>query len=171
MASQQRVVKNAAGTMYAGKCLQSTLMSTGLIVVIEAGSDTVNSTCLLPKSMFHHPPLYRPFPLLQHLFLEYCLTRKHKEKAKQRSTAFSIKKDSLHSMMRDRCLMSQQSLKKCYDGEMSLPSVRSLGMPICVTHRCLTAIPHLLEVDDVYRGYRLPAGSVVVPNTWYVSLK
>ncbi|KAG6883974.1 hypothetical protein C0993_002332 [Termitomyces sp. T159_Od127] len=30
---------------------------------------------------------------------------------------------------------------------------------------CL-AVPHLLDVDDEYMGYRLPKGSVVVPNAW-----
>src|ERR1700733_11056746 len=32
-----------------------------------------------------------------------------------------------------------------------------------------SAIPHLLTVDDVYKGYRLPAGSIVVPNAWFVT--
>ncbi|RDB27983.1 hypothetical protein Hypma_002125 [Hypsizygus marmoreus] len=27
-------------------------------------------------------------------------------------------------------------------------------------------VPHLLEVEDKYKGYRLPAGSVVIPNVW-----
>nr|AIO05499.1 cytochrome P450 1 [Hypsizygus marmoreus] len=27
-------------------------------------------------------------------------------------------------------------------------------------------IPHLLVADDVYKGYRLPAGSIVIPNAW-----
>jgi cytochrome P450 len=30
----------------------------------------------------------------------------------------------------------------------------------------LSAIPRLLANDDEYRGYRLPAGSVVVGNAW-----
>ncbi|RDB21839.1 hypothetical protein Hypma_010803 [Hypsizygus marmoreus] len=30
------------------------------------------------------------------------------------------------------------------------------------------AIPHFLEVDDEYKGYRLPAGSVVLPNAWAI---
>ncbi|CAA7261125.1 unnamed protein product [Cyclocybe aegerita] len=29
-----------------------------------------------------------------------------------------------------------------------------------------TAIPHLLEVEDEYKGYRLPAGSIVMGNSW-----
>ncbi|KAJ3516113.1 hypothetical protein NLJ89_g1321 [Agrocybe chaxingu] len=29
-----------------------------------------------------------------------------------------------------------------------------------------TAIPHLLEVEDEYNGYRLPAGSIVMGNSW-----
>ncbi|KAF8884004.1 cytochrome P450 [Infundibulicybe gibba] len=28
------------------------------------------------------------------------------------------------------------------------------------------AIPHLLEVDDVYKGYRIPAGTICIPNAW-----
>jgi DNA polymerase II small subunit/DNA polymerase delta subunit B len=29
-----------------------------------------------------------------------------------------------------------------------------------------TAIPHYLHVEDEYKGYRLPAGSIIVPNAW-----
>ncbi|KAF8960408.1 cytochrome P450 [Flammula alnicola] len=32
------------------------------------------------------------------------------------------------------------------------------------------AIPHMLQVDDEYKGYRLPAGSIVIPNAWYERL-
>ena len=30
------------------------------------------------------------------------------------------------------------------------------------------AVPHLLTTDDAYKGYRLPAGSIVIPNAWLV---
>jgi hypothetical protein len=30
----------------------------------------------------------------------------------------------------------------------------------------LAAVPHRLTVDDVYEGYFLPAGSIVIGNTW-----
>ncbi|KAF7366944.1 hypothetical protein MSAN_00953100 [Mycena sanguinolenta] len=30
------------------------------------------------------------------------------------------------------------------------------------------AIPHFLSIEDEYRGYRIPAGSIVIPNTWCV---
>jgi len=29
-----------------------------------------------------------------------------------------------------------------------------------------TAVPHRLIVDDVYEGYFLPAGSIVIGNSW-----
>ncbi|KAJ7467466.1 cytochrome P450 [Mycena latifolia] len=29
-------------------------------------------------------------------------------------------------------------------------------------------VPHFLGVDDAYRGYRMPAGSVVIPNVWAI---
>jgi len=28
------------------------------------------------------------------------------------------------------------------------------------------AIPRYLEIDDEYKGYRIPAGSVIIPNAW-----
>ncbi|KAJ7132495.1 cytochrome P450 [Mycena epipterygia] len=30
------------------------------------------------------------------------------------------------------------------------------------------AIPHFLTTEDEYRGYRLPAGSVIIGNTWAI---
>jgi cytochrome P450 len=33
------------------------------------------------------------------------------------------------------------------------------------------AIAHRLTKDDEYRGYHLSAGTLVVPNTWYVFLR
>ena len=29
-----------------------------------------------------------------------------------------------------------------------------------------TAIPRLLDYDDEYKGYRIPAGSIIIPNAW-----
>lgn len=29
------------------------------------------------------------------------------------------------------------------------------------------AAPHLLAQDDIYRGHTIPAGAVVISNTWY----
>ena len=28
------------------------------------------------------------------------------------------------------------------------------------------AIPRRVDRDDVYKGYRIPAGSIVIPNVW-----
>ncbi|CAA7261119.1 unnamed protein product [Cyclocybe aegerita] len=28
------------------------------------------------------------------------------------------------------------------------------------------AIPHYLQVEDEYKGYRIPAGSIIIPNSW-----
>lgn len=30
----------------------------------------------------------------------------------------------------------------------------------------IPAVPHRLTVDDIYEGYFLPAGSIVIGNTW-----
>ena len=31
----------------------------------------------------------------------------------------------------------------------------------------LPGIPHMLREDDVYNGYFIPAGTIIVGNTWY----
>lgn len=33
----------------------------------------------------------------------------------------------------------------------------------------LTGIPHLLKEDDMYRGYHIPKGSIVVGNIWGIT--
>lgn len=33
--------------------------------------------------------------------------------------------------------------------------------------RCV-GLPHQLDEDDCYRGYRIPKGTVVMANLWYV---
>ncbi|KAJ7221702.1 cytochrome P450 [Mycena pura] len=54
-----------------------------------------------------------------------------------------------------------------FDDEPNLPYVAAL-MKESMRWRNVTpiAIPHYLPVEDEYKGYRLPAGSIVIPNTW-----
>ena len=42
------------------------------------------------------------------------------------------------------------------------------------TDSCLlivVAIPHRLSTEDEYKGYRLPAGALIIPNAWQVPLR
>lgn len=39
-----------------------------------------------------------------------------------------------------------------------------------VTAALPLSIAHLLMEDDVYEGYFIPKGTVVLPNVWYVRL-
>ncbi|TFY68077.1 hypothetical protein EVJ58_g1238 [Rhodofomes roseus] len=47
-----------------------------------------------------------------------------------------------------------------------------LGAVLKEVHRCNPvlplALPHYVREEDVYAGYRVPAGSTILPNTWYV---
>lgn len=36
-------------------------------------------------------------------------------------------------------------------------------------HRCWIGVPHRVMADDVYRGYDIPDGALVIPNIWYVT--
>jgi hypothetical protein len=54
-----------------------------------------------------------------------------------------------------------------------MESSRSDGYVVITLHRhhlliYTPGIPHVLEKDDVYNGYFIPAGTVVIPNQWCV---
>lgn len=66
-----------------------------------------------------------------------------------------------------RCRTSLRSSKKCCDGTLSHQSVRiTLHHSPSQQAYFLPAVPHRLIVDDVYEGYFLPAGSIVIGNSW-----
>lgn len=115
VASQQRAVKNAAGTMYA------------------AGSDTTVSA-------------------IATFILGILLNPEAQRKGQAEVDG----------------VLNQERLPT-FDDEESMPYVTAIVKEVLRWKNVTPiAIPHLLEVDDVYRGYRLPAGSVVVPNTWAI---
>ncbi|KAI0284125.1 CyP450 monooxygenase [Russula brevipes] len=56
-----------------------------------------------------------------------------------------------------------------FDDEAALPFVSALVSEVMRWHPVAPiAVPHRLVVDDVYEGYFLPAGSIVIGNTWAV---
>ncbi|KAJ7247278.1 cytochrome P450 [Mycena rebaudengoi] len=56
-----------------------------------------------------------------------------------------------------------------FDDEDSLPYVSALVKEVLRWKNVTpTAIPHLLEIEDFYKGYRLPAKSVVIANAWAI---
>ncbi|KAJ7252521.1 cytochrome P450 [Mycena rebaudengoi] len=56
-----------------------------------------------------------------------------------------------------------------FDDEESLPYVSAIVKEV-LRWKPVTPIgfPHAVAVEDTYRGYRIPAGSIVVPNIWWV---
>lgn len=76
-----------------------------------------------------------------------------------------------------------------FDDEPALPYITAIAMealrwrdvvPIGVSLQTLQfsiivlilqlAVPHLLDGEDEYKGYRLPAGSIIIPNAWSLTL-
>ncbi|KAF8199264.1 cytochrome P450 [Mycena galopus ATCC 62051] len=56
-----------------------------------------------------------------------------------------------------------------FDDEESLPYVAAvIKESLRWQNMKPIAIPHFLRVEDEYKGYRLPAGSVVICNTWAI---
>ena len=51
----------------------------------------------------------------------------------------------------------------------SLPYVHALVKEVLRWHvGTPTSLPHASIQDDVYNGYLIPGGSIVLPNLWYV---
>ncbi|KAJ7251366.1 cytochrome P450 [Mycena rebaudengoi] len=56
-----------------------------------------------------------------------------------------------------------------FDDEESLPYVSAIVKEVLRWKPVAPiGVPHAVAVEDAYRGYRIPAGSIVVPNTWWV---
>ncbi|TFK25339.1 cytochrome P450 [Coprinopsis marcescibilis] len=54
-----------------------------------------------------------------------------------------------------------------FDDEPSLPYITAIVKETLRWRDVVPlAIPHMLSVDDEYRGYHLPAGSIIIPNAW-----
>ncbi|TFK24129.1 cytochrome P450 [Coprinopsis marcescibilis] len=55
----------------------------------------------------------------------------------------------------------------CLEDEASLPFISALVYEV-LRWKVVTpqAVPHCASVDDEYRGYRIPAGTIVVGNAW-----
>ncbi|KAJ7251370.1 cytochrome P450 [Mycena rebaudengoi] len=54
-----------------------------------------------------------------------------------------------------------------FDDEESLPYVSAIVKEVLRWKPATPiGVPHAVAVEDTYRGYRIPAGSIVVPNTW-----
>lgn len=56
-----------------------------------------------------------------------------------------------------------------YDDERSLPYITAIVLEVLRWQPVLPlSIAHLNTEEDNYKGYTIPAGSVVIPNAWYV---
>lgn len=59
-----------------------------------------------------------------------------------------------------------------FEDRPSIPYLEAMYMET-LRWRIVTplAVPHRVTEDDVYNGYLIPAGTVIIPNTWYVYFK
>ncbi|KAF7368860.1 Cytochrome P450 [Mycena venus] len=56
-----------------------------------------------------------------------------------------------------------------FNDEAAMPYVSALVKEVMRWENVSpAAAPHLLITDDEYRGYRLPAGSIVIGNAWAI---
>ncbi|KAJ7251337.1 cytochrome P450 [Mycena rebaudengoi] len=56
-----------------------------------------------------------------------------------------------------------------FDDEESLPYVSAIVKEVLRWKPVAPiAVPHAVVVEDAYRGYRIPAGSIVIANTWAI---
>jgi len=69
----------------------------------------------------------------------------------------------------DAVLQSTGKVLPDFGDESSLPYVSAIVKEVLRWNPVVPlAFPHKLTSDDVYNGYHLPAGSVVLPNAWAI---
>ena len=114
----------------------------------------------------------RRFLLSLHVSLLYSTNRRSSERRRENWT-MSLSPDIFPtSMMSPLCPILQPSPWRLCDGGMLLLLVwprKTLAFSIYCLMRRL-AVPHFLDVEDEYKGYRLPARSIIIPNAWSVTL-
>jgi cytochrome P450 len=56
-----------------------------------------------------------------------------------------------------------------FEHEESLPYIKAIVREALRWHDIVpVAIPHYLEEEDEFKGYRIPAGTMVIPNSWAI---
>lgn len=55
------------------------------------------------------------------------------------------------------------------DDKGSLPYVERLIKEVYRINATVPLVPHSLDTDDIYNGYRIPKGAWVMANMWYVT--
>ena len=110
----------------------------------------------------------RRFLLSPHVSSPYSTSRTSSERHRENWTV-SLSPDIFLTSMISPLYPTLQPLPwKLCDGEM-------LHLLVCLRNSrqflicCLIpqlAVPHFLDVEDEYKGYRLPAGSIIIPNAW-----
>ncbi|KAJ7251425.1 cytochrome P450, partial [Mycena rebaudengoi] len=59
-----------------------------------------------------------------------------------------------------------------FDDEESLPYVSAIVKEVLRWKPATPiGIPHAVAVEDTYRGYRIPAGSIIIPNIWWLMVE
>lgn len=64
--------------------------------------------------------------------------------------------------------MYKQSLMRHFAGTRWSRNVGEYHLPVSLVLNVATvAEPHATMEDDIYEGYMIPKGSIIVPNSWY----
>lgn len=58
-----------------------------------------------------------------------------------------------------------------FDDRAGLPYVEAVVQEVYRTHPIAPmGLPHVTTADDVYGGYLIPRGAIIIPNIWFVVL-
>ena len=57
-----------------------------------------------------------------------------------------------------------------FEDQASLPYITAIAKE-CLRWRSVVplSVPHVTTQEDEYKGYRIPKGSIVISNVWYMS--
>jgi hypothetical protein len=161
-------------------------MKHGMTLIARTSFKGLLERCTQPALTQYAPPYLlclseafkydsRRFPLSPPVSLVYSTNRRSSKKHRENWTA-SLNPDIFPTLtMSPLCpTLRPLSWRLCDGGMLSLLVCLASGErqhARSVFLFCHLAIPRLLDIDDEYKGYRLPAGSIIIPNAWYLTLR
>ena len=146
----EEIIKNVGAVMFEGKTSRLGKVWSLTLTPYPAGTDTVCIHCLY--SMRSFSPLRKALCTLLGTFLGVSLHPEVLKKAHAELDAVVGPHRMPNFGDRDSLVYLNAIIKESMRWHTALP----------------IGIPHATVADDEFRGYFIPAGTMLIPNTWYV---
>jgi hypothetical protein len=109
--------------------------------------------------------------MLALLFSQWCCIPRYKERVKKKSLKFVIPANCRPTMTWILFHMLPPLFWRFWGGLPLCPGVKRLSwLDLNRSYSSFAGLPHYIDTDDIYNGYLIPGGSIIIANSWSVLL-